>query len=237
MLDSIGKFVWWRLLLAALFGVMVNIYATTVTTVGSDPWVWQAQNLEAKWMRVLGPLFCGWLGCLQYVLVSESFRLSLLSKDIEAFDLLNLQPYQPLIKQGLTNVLVVVAATSIVALFLFEPGFDNLLIQLSIPLAVFAWIGLMLPLNGIRRKIKQAKAKELDWCNQALLESRTRFKAGAETKYSLAEVIAYKNLIEEIRNWPFENPTLVRFALYLLIPLGSMFGGAVFERGLDMLLN
>ena len=54
---------------------------------------------------------------------------------------------------------------------------------------------------------------------------------------SIAEIIAYKSVIENIRNWPFDNPTLTRFALYLLIPLVSWFGGAFVERGLDLFLS
>ena len=234
VLSEVGKYIWWKLLLAALVGVLVNLYATTVTTVGSDPWVWQEQNFDARWMRILGPMFCGWMGCLFYVLVTESSRLSSLSNSIDSIDLLDLQPYKPLIRQGLTNVLLVVGIASIVSLFLLEPGFGTLLIQLSILFAIFASIGLMLPLSGIRRKIKLAKQRELNWCNEALKSARNQIKSDSENNQGITEVIAYKSLIESIRNWPFDSPTLARFALYLLIPLGSTFGGAFVEKWLDI---
>ena len=237
LLDEIGKTIRWRLMLAVLFGVMVDVYATSVTTVGSDPWVWQDQNIEAKWMRILGPIFSGWLGCLFYGLVRESIRVSRLSANIKELDLLDLKPYQPLIKQGLTNVLLAVGVASTFSLFLLEPGFTTLVVQLLTPLTILAWVGLMLPLSGIRRKIKLAKQQELDWCAREIRESRNRFKSGSANGYALAELVAYQTLIEGIRNWPFENPTLVRFALYLLIPLASMFGGALVERGLDLFLG
>jgi hypothetical protein len=35
-----------------------------------------------------------------------------------------------------------------------------------------AWAGMMLPLQGIRKKIRAAKEKELDWCNRALIIAR-----------------------------------------------------------------
>ena len=91
----------------------------------------------------------------------------------------------------------------------------------------------MLPLRGIRRKFRQEKERELDWCRQALRTSRAQLKSGLEHQPGIAEIMAYKNMIEDIRNWPFDNPSLTRFALYLLIPLGSIFGGALVERGLD----
>ena len=233
ILAGIGKHTWWKLLLAALVGVLINIYATTITTVGSNPWVWQEQNFDAKWMRVLGPAFCGWMGCLFYIFITESSRLSALSKSIGPIDLLDLQPYKPLIRQGLTNVLLVVGIASILSLFLFEPGFASLLMQLSIMFAIYAWIGLMLPLSGIRKKIKVAKEQELNWCNESLKNARDQIKSGDHKNSSIAELIAYKTLIENIRNWPFDNPTLARFGLYLLIPLGSTFGSAFVERWLN----
>jgi hypothetical protein len=235
-LTDIGKYNWWKLLLAALVGVLVNLYATTLTTVGSDPWVWQEQNFDTKWMRILGPTFCGWMGCIFYVLVIESSRLSSLSNSITSIDLLDLQPYKPLIRQGLTNVLLVVGIASIVSLFLLEPGFDTLLFQLSILFSIFAWIGLMLPLRGIRRKIDKAKKQELAWCTEALQNARNSIKSDAGKSHSITEVVAYKALIESIRNWPFDSTTLARFALYLLIPLCSIFGGAFVERWLDLFL-
>jgi hypothetical protein len=61
-------------------------------------------------------------------------------------------------------------------------------------------------------------------------------KSGAGGHHSIAEIIAYRSMIENIRNWPFDNPTIIRFALYLFIPLGSWLGGALVERGLDLLL-
>ena len=54
--------------------------------------------------------------------------------------------------------------------------------------------------------------------------ARDQLKDGATGEHSIADINAYKNTVESIRNWPFDSPTLTRFALYLLIPLGSMLG-------------
>ena len=62
-------------------------------------------------------------------------------------------------------------------------------------------------------------------------------KKGSDHKPTVAEITAYQNVIENIRNWPFDSPTLIRFTLYLLIPLGSWLGGALVERGLDLILS
>lgn len=236
ILDRVGKHLWWGLVLAGVFGVLIDVYATNATTIGSDPWDWRQNNYDSFWMRVLGPFMSWWMGCLLYVLVVESLRLSKLSASITSLDLLDLLPYKPLIRQGLTNALLVVGMSSVLSLFLLEPGYALLMIQILTVFAIFAWIGLMLPLRGIRKNIRIAKEEELDWCQQALKRARVQLKTSANDHQSIVEIAAYKSVIESVRNWPFDNPTLVRFALYLLIPIGSMFGGAIVERGLDIFL-
>jgi hypothetical protein len=232
-IDRVGTHLWWGLVLAGLTGILGGIYATNMTTFGSDPWDWQQTKFDARWMRILGPFFNWWMGCILYVIVVESARLSQLSDSIQSLDLLNLSPYQPLIRQGLTNALLVIGLVSVLSLFLLEPGFLILMLQFFSGFAIFAWIGMMLPLRGIRKKINAAKEEELRWCQQALRSARDQLKSGSVDQQSIAEMVAYKTMIENIRNWPFDNPSLSRFALYLLIPVGSMVGGALVERGLD----
>lgn len=77
----------------------------------------------------------------------------------------------------------------------------------------------------------------MGWCRQALKQARIELKSGEAGRKSITEIATYKTLIEDVRNVPFDNPTLGRFGLYLLIPVGSMFGGAFVERGLDLFLN
>lgn len=237
VIATVGKYPWWQLLIAGVVGVLIDIYATNMTTLDSNPWVWQENNYDSSWMRVIGPFFAWSMSSLCYVLVVESARLSRLTDNIESLDLFDLLPYKPLVRQGLTNVLLLVGMVSVLSLFLLEPGFVAFLLQLVTLLAVTAWIGLMLPLRGIRKKISLAKQAELEWCQEALKVARTQLKSGDESQQSIVEITAYKTLIESIRNWPFDNPTLVRFGLYLLIPLVSMFGGAFVERGLDFFLG
>jgi len=237
ILQRVGKHLWWGLLLAGLFGILIDVYATNTTTVGSDPWDWTQNNYDSFWMRVLGVFMSWWMSCFFYVMVVESYRLSKLSDSISTLDILDMSPYKPLVRQGLTNALLVVGMASVLALFLLEPGFVVLMAQLLTLFTTFAWAGLMLPLRGIRKKISEAKEAELQWCQQALIKARAQLKNNDCEQQSIVEISAYRTVIEDVRNWPFDHPTLVRFALYLLIPIGSMFGGAIVERGLDLLLG
>ena len=59
----------------------------------------------------------------------------------------------------------------------------------------------------------------------------------AEAGAKLPGLLAYKNAIESVREWPFDAPTLTRFFLYVAIPLGSWVGGALVERLLGAALD
>jgi hypothetical protein len=239
IIDRAGRHPRWILpLVGAASYVLIGVTATNVTTLEPvNPWRWQDWSYDVYWHRVTTVLFVWWIGCFCYVIVAESARLSRLSDDIEALDLLDMRPYQPLIRHGLTNALLVIGTVSVLSLFAVDPRYLPVLVGFWIAFVVLAWIGMMLPLRGIRRKIRVAKDQELDWCRQRLVPSRDALKSGGGESSSIAEIMAYRTMIENIRNWPFDSPTLVRFTLYLLIPLGSWLGGALVERGLDVLLS
>lgn len=239
IVDRSGKHPWWiMLVVGAASYLVVGVAVTNATTPApANPWEWQSWNYDIYWHRATTVMFVWWIGCFCYVTVVESARLSRLSDRIESLDLLDMRPYQPLIRQGLTNALLVFGMVSVLSLLGIESRYGPLLVGSWITFIVVAWIGMMLPLRGIRRKIRAAKNQELDWCTQSLRTSREALKSGAVGQQSIAEIMAYKIMIENIRNWPFDSPTLVRFTLYLLIPLGSWLGGAFVERGLDFLLS
>lgn len=43
--------------------------------------------------------------------------------------------------------------------------------------------------------------------------------------------------VEAVREWPFDAPAVLRFVLYLLIPVAGWIGGALMERLLDAALG
>lgn len=239
IVDRAGKHPWWLLLLlGAATYLILGVSVTNATTPEPvNPWDWRAWNYDVTWHRVTTVLFVWWLACLSHVTVVESVRLSRLSDSIESLDLLELHPYQPLIRQGLTNALLIIGVVSVMSLLGIESRYWPALVGFWIMFTALAWAGLMLPLRGIRKKIRTAKEKELEWCRLTLKTARDELKTGANGQISIAELAAYKTIVENLRNWPFDNPTLARFALYLLIPLGSWVGGAFVERGVDLFLS
>ena len=59
----------------------------------------------------------------------------------------------------------------------------------------------------------------------------------ASTQGRLADLLAYKTKVESTPEWPFDSSTLLRFGLYMLIPLASMIGGALVERAVNIVLD
>ena len=53
----------------------------------------------------------------------------------------------------------------------------------------------------------------------------------------VADLVAYREYIASLREWPIDARALRRFGLYLLIPLVSWIGSALMERGLDRVLD
>ncbi len=239
VVDRAGKHSRWVLpLIGAANYLIIGVAVTNATTLEPDnPWDWREWAYDVYWHRVTTVLFVWWLACLCYVSVVESVRLSRLSDHIDSLDILELHPYRPLIRQGLTNALLVIGMVSIMSLLAVESRYWSVLAGFWIAFTILAWAGMMLPLRGIRKKIGAAKNKELDWCRKALKGARDGLKSGADSQQSIAEIMAYRTMIEDIRNWPFDNPTLIRFSLYLLITLGSWLGGAFVERGVDFFLS
>ena len=239
IVDRAGKHAKWILpLIGVASYLVIGIGVTNATTPGpASPWYWQGWSYDVFWHRVTTVVFVYWIGCFNYVVVVESTRLSEMSNSIETLDLLNLRPYQPLLRQGLANALLVFGMVAVLSLLGVESRYWPALIGFWISFTVLAWIGLMLPLRGLRRKFKAAKDKELEWCTKSLKASRDVLKSGSGDGLSIADTLAYKSMIENQRNWPFDNSILVRFSLYLLIPLVSWLGGAFVERGVDLILS
>ena len=67
---------------------------------------------------------------------------------------------------------------------------------------------------------------EIECARAALVDTRNK---GAEIA-RMPALLAWEARVERVSVWPFDAPTLVRFALFLLIPLGSWLGGALVER-------
>lgn len=200
-----------------------------------NPATWSA---EVVWHRVLGPLVGVGSVALAYAIIVVSRRMSRLALDLKTIDLFDLRPLYPFTQLGLANALLLMGLVAIAGLMvLTETGFG--LLGLLVGTAIFTAAGLAasLPMRGVHRRIKQAKAAELEWVGAKLRQQRDVLKTGAErTSGDLSDLAAYRDLVRSVRDWPINTSSYVRFVLYLLIPIASWAAAAIVERFVDALL-
>ncbi len=172
----------------------------------------------------------------------DSRRHSALARRIAAIDLLDLRPLLPFTRLGLSNALRVVGIAAIFSLLLIDVARYGVMVLLVAGLLVAsATTALLFPVRGVHLRIRAAKLEELERVNRAIRGDAEALRGSAlvkrEATLSLADLVAYRNLVGSAREWPFDASTFRRFGLYLMIPLGSWMGGALVERLVDALLE
>jgi hypothetical protein len=192
---------------------------------------------EAYVHRVL-LVWIGWFsGRFTYATWVEAKRFSQIGRERVMIDLLDLVSVAPLIRYGLRQALVPIGAFSLLALMFYDseaaPNLIWALLTGSVSFLLLAAAVFLIPVRGVHDAIAREKRLELLQVNDQIRRAR----AGHGELPSLADWIAYRGLIESVRQWPIDAPTLRRFALYLAIPLGSWLGGALVERMVDALLG
>jgi hypothetical protein len=224
--------------IAAVLGLSGGLLAPYLGQ-GEDFYTWSALSPETLWHRVMSPVLGYWFARLAFAVLSESVRLSALAGRLLPLDLFDLQPLTPFTRQGLTHALVVVGFSSIQSLFLMESGYGLTLSIMWVLTAGVAITGFLVPVNGVRKRIRDAKGAWLERCREDLRGAQASLDAsgGDEELARVANLLALRQHLLEIREWPFDASTLRRLALYLLIPLVSWSGGALVERLIDAALD
>ncbi len=200
--------------------------------------------LEAVIHRLEIPIFGFHVGGFVYAVRQDARRLSVLALDDLKIDLLDLSVRDSFVRQGLRLGLVPVGILSIASLLFADydaaPRLLEILVAGLAVGVVVAFAGLVLPALGIRSKVRLEKRKELASCNEMIRRERDAFGAsdGAGKRLSgMADLVAYKGLIESVHDWPFNLPLITRLALYTAIPLGSWIAGAMVERLINTMLD
>ena len=105
---------------------------------------------------------------------------------------------------------------------------------ISISLSAVAFF--LIPLIPLQRRIQAEKLSELARIRAAIHRENEARIAGDEDWAPRADLIVYKQQIEQVSTWTFNTPTVVRFALYVSLGIGSWLGAAFVERWLATLL-
>lgn len=210
-------------------------------------WIDRELAAWAIWSKTPEPLAqramlfpTGWLTArFLYSVTVEARRLSRAGARMRV-DLLDLRAFAPLTRQGLRYALLLLGLLSILLLYGYDYDKRGLMavVGTSALLALgAAATALLMPLRGARRAIQSAKRAELDWCEAELHRARAALETGQPMARPLGHLLAWRNLVLAVHEWPLDAPTVRRFGLYLAIPLGSWLGGALVERVVDGVLR
>ncbi len=129
--------------------------------------------------------------------------------------------------------------SAIALLLVFDLRVPGLVLGVIVATVALGVATLLLPCVGVHRKLRVAKAEELDRVRSAIEEGRDALlRPGAsEPAGDLPALLAYEARVQAVGEWPFGTPTLLRFALLVLLPLGSWVAGALVERLVEALLS
>jgi hypothetical protein len=130
---------------------------------------------------------------------------------------------------------------SISALNAVDRGFAAQIVGIGALVLATGTVALLLPVRGVRERIRETKNAELARIHAAIRGETNALGESviarrAET-VDLADLLAYRAHVQSVHEWPFDAPTMLRFALYLAIPIGSWLGGAMVERLLGAALD
>lgn len=228
------------LILTAVIGLALS-FATPYLTppVPESPWSPSSWSPEVVWHRLLGPatLVLGvWLG---YAILTISLRMSRFAKRLSRINLLDLSPLTPFTQQGLTNAFLLIGSLSIWSLMMIETGFGQMAWILGGCILISTALVLLLPLQGVHTRIRLSKDKELGRVNSEIAKQWKAFQNSDVNRSSgdMADLVAYRGLIERVPEWPFTGSTYTRLFLYALIPVATWGIGIFAEELLGRLIH
>ena len=121
------------------------------------------------------------------------------------------------------------------AILLFFVGHNmNTLTFLILLLAALMGIWIFVrPMERVHRRIRAAKHVELEATRREIEAARLQAPHDAAAAAKLQSLLAYEARIENVREWPFDQSTMVRVGAYLFIPAIPWFGQAFAQRLID----
>ncbi len=153
-------------------------------------------------------------------------------------DLLDPAPLKPFATMALNRALRWSLILTALALILLGTGVSTLLMA---PL-ILAWLfvavqAFLRPMRGVHLRLVAEKQAALSRLNRQIEQARGAMEAGdAGEAARIQGLIAYRGLILEAKEWPYDVGTLARLLFYLAIPVGGWVGGALVEQIIDSLL-
>ena len=226
---------------AAAFGLVSAFFGPSSMEPGVmaplDWWRPSGWSPETAWHRVLGLWIGPWGAALTLAILVASLRLSRLARRLRPLDLFDRRPLAPFVAQAMTHALLVTGVATLSATFSVDFGAAMQVVWSLTSNVALVLAGVLLPVLGVRRRIREARDAELRWSAAAVARERLLVREGEPTTGRLADAVAYATLVERVPELPFDNPALRRIALYLVIPLASWVASSVVQHLVERMLG
>jgi hypothetical protein len=224
------------LALGAMFGLALTEVGGALTPSGAS--VGWSGNLG--WLWILQPLLFALLGLMVLLSITTARVFAEMGVRVRV-RLLDPGGLRPFARVGLRSAIFWLLGSSIASLLTIDASVPWLVAAILVITLGVGFAALLIPSRGLHRRLRGAKEVELRWVRRAIEDARNALAAGGPGKDGeaarLPALLAYEHRVTSVSEWPFDTPTLVRFALFLLVPLGSWLGGALVEHVVNLWLG
>jgi len=217
------------------FGLGVNGVATWIGSDGSTSWIG-----HVVWIWILNPALFTVLGLLVYLSVDgrRIFEELGYRARVRLGDLATLAPFA---RAGLRLAALWLLGSSLASLLFVEADAPAVVAGVLVLTVGFGIVSLLGPSRGVHARLRAEKRAELAWVRAEIARAaealRSPDQGDTARAARLPALVAWEARVSAAPEWPIDTRTLFRFALFLLVPLGSWLGGALVERGLESWLG
>jgi hypothetical protein len=221
-------------LVAGLVGAAFALLGPWLTEPGRGSpvtfWMPGAWSPEEYWHRIPSLWIGAWLGWFAVAVLTTSRRVSAAARRIPSLEPFATAALRPFLRVALGNVLAAGGVFALIGLLGLDEGLSWMLLLFGgISLILTAAAGL-LPLLGVRDRLRLAKETEIAWCDAEIVCERERLRGGYRGPGRLTDLLTYRRLVEQTADWGFEESSRWRLVLYLLIPLMSWIASGVVQE-------
>jgi hypothetical protein len=220
----------------ALVGLGINRIGSAVGPFGDAP-IWSGLFW---WAALLNALLFANLAMLARHSLLEIRALRALGRRVPV-SLLDRTALAPFVRAGVRSSVAWLLGSSLATTLVLDVNSPSLVIVVIAATMALSVAALLLPSAGLNERLRAEKERELAWVRGEIARAREALArldaASREDAARLPALLAWETRVESASTWPFDTPTLLRFSLLLLIPIGSWLGGALVERAVGAMLG
>ena len=165
-------------------------------------------------------------------IAAQTFRTNELFARLEArlgpVDLLRPDALAPFARRGLRTAFLWIGGSSIASVVFVNQGFSLLTGLVLVATLLMGGFAFVLPVRGLHRRVRAAKEAELEQVRAAVARAREELlkESGSVAEAArMPGLLGYEQRIASVPEWPLDAPQIARFAIIVLIGLGSWLGG------------